>query len=183
VARPRLAVLLLLALPATALPPLSPGFVRLDELRIEVDQKKRDLLEQEAFAKKPREERMLLTFRKQGDFEGKPLTSKAVVQACLEWEEIRTDNPTAAGQRVVELLPVVLRERCGPAERRERRIVSRILLDALDDDYLPVRTAAIASLRAIYPFPREDRYDPKMGRRERISPIRAWKRHVSDQNR
>lgn len=175
--------ILLLALAAEALPPLSPGFVRLKELRRQIDARAEELLEQEAFDRKPREERMLLTFRKLGEFEGKALAAREVVEACLRWDAVDRPVPTEAGQRVLALLPLVLEERCGgPKDQKERRQASIPLLKALDSDSRPIREAAIASLRRLYNPPRVDRYDPAQSAKDRAQAIRAWKRTVAEQN-
>lgn len=176
------AAILLLALAAEALPPLSPGFARLKEFRRQIDARATELVEQEAFDRKPREERMLLTFRKQGEFEGKALAARDVVEACLRWDAVDRPVPTEPGQRVLALLPLVLEERCGPKEQKERRQASIPLLKALDSDSQPVREAAIASLRRLYNPPRVDRYDPGHSAKDRATAIRAWKRTVAEQN-
>jgi hypothetical protein len=179
----RVAAILLLALPAAALPPLSPGFARLKELRRQIDVRTAELVEEEAFDRKPREERMLLTFRKQGEFEGKALAAREVVEACLRWDAVDRAVPTEAGQRVLALLPLVLEERCGgPKDVKERRQASIPLLKALDSDAQPVREAAIASLRRLFNPPRVDRYDPAHSAKDRATAIRAWKRTVAEQN-
>ena len=174
------AALLLLSLSAAAAPPLSPGFVRLRDLRENIRLRSVEIREREEFDAKPREERMLLTFRKRGTFEGKALLGKLVVETCLGWEDVERAVPTEAGQRVLKLLPDVLHERCGPDNRKERRVVSQLLLKALDSDFLPVREAAIASLRRLYGPPRADRYDPAA--KDRRAAIRARKRAVWQQN-
>jgi hypothetical protein len=178
------ATLLLLALAAEALPPLSPGFVRLKEFRRHIDGRVLELREQEAFDSKPREERMVLTYRRSDAFEGRDLVARHVLETCFAWDEVARLVPTEAGQRVLDLLPQVLSERCGGGakDRKERRQASIPLLKALDSDFPPVREAAIASLRELYEAPRVDRYDPATPSRERAAPIRAWKRVVADQN-
>ncbi|MCK6461930.1 MAG: hypothetical protein L6Q95_18775 [Planctomycetes bacterium] len=176
------AAILLLALPAAALPPLSPGFARLKELRRQIDVRAAELREQEAFDRKPREERMLLTFRKEGEFEGKALSARQVVEACLRWDEVDRPEPTEAGRRVLELLPFVLEERRGGKDAKERRQASIPLLKALESDAQPVREAAIAAIRRLYNPPRVDRYDPAHSAKDRAAAVRAWKRTVAEQN-
>jgi len=174
-----LALLLVLAGVAGALPPASPGFVRLRELREEIRLGIVELQKREAFEARPREERMLLTFRKGEVFEGEELRGRDVARACLEWADVERQQPTEAGKRVLALLPVVLREKyAGSDDWRERRAIGYLLVRALDSDYLHVREAAIASLRRLYVPPRGDSYDPAQDRRDRASAIRAWKRHV-----
>lgn len=179
------ACLLLLALPAVALPPLSPGFQRMRELRRGMDERIVALREQEAFAAKPRVERMLLTYWRKAPFEGEEVDARDVIEACFGWEEAKRENPTEAAARVLRLLPLMLGERCGGPnlDRKERRQASVPLLKALDDDAEAIREAAIASLRKMYDPPRIDRYHPAMSARERSSQIKAWKRAVLQQNR
>jgi hypothetical protein len=180
------AALLLFALAAEALPPLSPGFLRMKELRRAIDASVEELRKEEAFASRPREERMLLTFRKGQPFEGKKLAARDVVEACFAWGEADRAAPTESATRVLALLPVVLQERCGgplQADRKERRLASVPLLKALDAAEQPVRATAIAALRALYEPPRVDKYDPAHSSRERYSAVRAWKRAVWQQNR
>jgi hypothetical protein len=180
-----LAGLLLLALPAAALPPLTPDFVRLREFRRNIDARVAELQEEEAFRSKPREERMLLTFGKQEEFEGEKIDARDVIEICFAWGEANRDKPTEAAVRVLKLLPQVLAQRCGGPnlDRRERRQASIPLLKGLDSDAKAVREAAIESLRKIYDPPRIDRYDPAQSAKERSSSIRAWKRAVLQQNR
>lgn len=178
--------LLLVVVAADAQPPLSPGFQRLKELRRAIEAKITELREREAFDKKPREERMLLAFRAKKAFEGDELDARHVVEACLAWDEVARAVPTEAGKRVLDLLPVVLEEHCGrqrdKKDQQRRRQPSIPLLKALDSDHLPVREAAIASLRRLYDPPRVDRYDAASPPKDRRAPIRAWQRAVSDQN-
>ncbi|HEX5138823.1 MAG TPA: hypothetical protein VFY93_17770 [Planctomycetota bacterium] len=181
----RMAALLLLALPAVALPPLTPGFVRMKDLRRSIDARIAELQQEEAFKSKPREERMLLTYGKQEEFEGRKIDARDVVEACFAWGEANGNEPTEAAIRTLRLLPGTLFQRCGGpnADRKERRQASIPLLKALDSDSAAVREAAIESLRKIYDAPRVDRYDPAQSAKERNSPIKAWKRAVLQQNR
>jgi len=179
------AALLFLALPAAALPPLSPGFERMRELRRNIDARVAEFQELEAFNSKPREERILLTYWQKKNFEGKKIDARDVIEACFDWEDVRRDNPSEVARRVLRQLPQMLADRCGGTDldRRERRQASVPLLKALDSDSEAIREAAIASLRKMYDPPRVDRYNPAQSARERSSHIRAWKRAVVQQNR
>ena len=180
----RIASLLFLALVAAAEPPVSVDFVRIREFRERVQARFVELQQREEFDAKPREERMLLTFRKgETKFEGKAITGKSVVTACFEWADVQEPQPTERGQRVLDLLPTVLRERYEVAvDRKERREVSNLLVKALDDELLHVRRAAIDSLKAIYGVPGGFKYDPTMASRERAGPIKEWKKYVTRRN-
>ena len=177
------ASLLLLTLVAAAQPPVSEGFLRLREFREALQARFTVFQEREQFDAKPREERMLLTFRKGEKFEGKDLTGKLVVKACLQWADVEQPQPTAPGQRVLDLLPTILRERYAVAvDRRERREASNLLVEALDHEFLPIRRAAIESLKAIYGVPSGFGYDPSFAAKDRAKPIKEWKRHVTKRN-
>lgn len=179
-----LAALALLVSAAGAMPPISTDFVRLREFREAIRIRAAELREQEEYAAKPREEKMLLALRKREKFEGKETAAKAVVTACFAWDDARQEVASEAAERTLALLPVVLGERWGKAfDRKERREVSVVLLKALEHDVLRIRKAAIASLRALYVPPRDDAYDPAGPAKDRAADVRAWKRHVAQANR
>jgi hypothetical protein len=166
------------------MPPISTGFARLREFREALRGREAGLREQEEFARKPREEKMLLALRKREKFEGKEITAKAAAAACFEWADARRDVAPEATERTLALLPVVLGECWRRSfDRKERRDVSSVLVKALEDDVLRIRRAAIASLRALYAQPRGDAYDPAAPEKIRDAAAKAWKRHVAQANR
>ena len=174
---------LLLALIAHAEPPAA-DFSRLKGLRDDLRDRIAELQQQEEFNAKPREERMLIAFGR-GDpkFEAKELGGKAVVKACLAWADLCQARPTEAGRRVMELLPKVMRERYAVAvNRKERRDVSSLLVEALDSEFLPVRQAVIDSLKAIYGVPGGFNYDPTLAAKGNSKAIKEWRRYVAARN-
>lgn len=180
----RLLPLLLLAFAARAEPPDAAEFVRLKGFREDLRGRFDELRQQEEFDRKPREERMLIAFGR-GDrrFEGKEIPGKLVVKTCLAWADVRRAQPTEAGRRVLGLLPAVLRDRYAVAvDRKERRDVSNLLVEALDSEFLPIRQAAVDALKAIYGVPGGFGYDPSLAAKGREKPIREWRKYVARRN-
>jgi len=178
-------LLLLLALAAAAQPPQVTDFVRLRKFKDNIATRIAKYTAEEEFARKPAEEKMLLAFL-QGEkkFGKEDLTGKLVVTTCLvKWADVQQPQPTEAGKRVLALLPDVLYERYAktidiPKDRKE---VSKVLLDALDSDYLHVRSAGFESLKRIYRTQSGWLYVPDMTKKERAEPIKNWRKFVGKQ--
>lgn len=174
--------LLLLVLTASADPPLVKDFRRIRDLKDDVQKAIVKRQEEEKEAAKPREEKMVLAFLAGAPkFEGKRISGRLVVTTCLKWADVQQETPTEAGQRVLDLLPEVLRRRyaAGIEIPKDRREVSNLLLDALDSDFLHVRRAAVESLKSMY---KTATYDPAMSRMERAESIETWRKYVVKQN-
>jgi hypothetical protein len=179
-----LAPLLLLALVADAQPPAVRDFRRLRGLRDDIATRYTSLKEQEEFALKPREEKMLIAFAKgEKKFEGKTLEGPKVVETILEkWDQVLQDPPTEAGKRVLAELPNVLFDRYKVIEiPKDRREVSLKLCDALDSDVLHVRFCAFEALKRIYRTPNGFMYVVDMDKKGRQDAIKSWRNHVKKQ--
>ncbi len=177
-----LATLLLLALVATAQPPVAQGFVRMKRFKDEILTRLAQLKADEEFASKPIEEKMLLAFLN-GDkkFGNEQLTGKLVVTTCLmKWADVQRAEPTEAGKRVLAKLPEVLSKRYGEAidVPRDRKEVSKFLLDALDSDLVHVQQAALDSLMKMYRTGQAFMYVPGMNKKQRAAPIKSWTKFV-----
>jgi hypothetical protein len=180
-----LASLLLLALVAAAQPPVVPDFVRMKAFRDEVLTRLAQLKADEEFASKPPEEKMLLAFLN-GDkkFGNELLTGKLVVTTCLmKWADVQRAEPTEAGKRVLAKLPEVLSKRYGEAidVPKDRKDVSKFLLDALDSDFIHVRAAALESLMKMYRTGQAFMYVADMNKKARAEPIKTWRKFVGRQ--
>lgn len=181
----RLLILLLLAVAAAAEPPAVKDFRRLKELRDDVAGRAQKFLDAEEYAKKPREEKMLIAFeRGEKRFENKPLSGELVVQTCLmKWAEVQQAEPTEAGKRVLGKLAPVLFEKYGKAIEvpKDRKDVGKLLCDALDSDFLQVRAAAFDALKLMYRTPSGFMYVETMDKKARREAIATWKKFVSKQ--
>jgi hypothetical protein len=175
--------LLLLSLVADALPPDVKGFRRLKKLRDDIASAHATLKQQEEFALKPREEKMLIAFGKGEKFEGKKLEGEKVVEMILKWDQVLSDPPAEAGKRVLAELPGVLFERYAKAIEipKDRRDVSLKLCDALDSDSIEVRRCAFEALKKIYRTPSGWMYVPEMDKKGRKDAISSWRNYVKKQ--
>ncbi len=182
-----LAPLLLLALAVAAQPPVVTDFVRMRKFKDNISSRILQLEAEEDFASKPREEKMLLAFAKgEKKFENEQLTGKLVVMTCLvKWADVQQPQPTEPGKRVLTLLPEVLFDKYGRAIEvpRDRKDVSKFLLDALDSDFLHIRAAAFESLRKVYRTQSGYMYVPDMTKKQRAEPIKTWRKFVGKQQK
>lgn len=172
---------LLLATIAAAQPPAVKGFRRLRSLRDDIATKFVSLKEQEEFALKPREEKMLLAFGKgEKKFEGKALDGEQLVVALFKWADVTQDPPTEAGKRVLAEIPNVLYDRYGKAIEvpKDRKDVALKLCDALDSDIIHIRTCAFEALKKIYKTPSGWMYVPDMDKKARQDSIKSWRNFV-----
>jgi hypothetical protein len=178
-------LVLLLSLAAAAQPPVVTDFVRIRKLKDTIASRIAQYTAEEEFAKKPPEEKMLLAFlRGEKKFGKDDLTGKLVVTTCLvKWEDVQQAQPTEAGKRVLALLPDVLYERYAKTidVPKDRKDISKVLLDALDSDFLHVRSAAFESLKKIYRTQSGWMYVADMTKKERAEPIRNWKKFIDKQ--
>lgn len=175
------APLLLLALAAAAQPPVVTDFVRMRKFKDNIASRIMQLKAEEDFASKPFEEKMLLAFEK-GD--NKKFTGKLVVMTCfVNWADVQQAEPTEAGKRVLAKLPEALYKRYGEAIDipKDRKEMSKFLLDALDSDFLHIRAAALESLKKVYRTQSDMMYVPDMTKKERVDSIRAWRKFVARQ--
>ncbi len=181
-----LAPVLLLALTAAAQPPVIPDFVRMKKLKDEIASRIAQLKAEEDFASKPDQEKMLLAYER-GDkkFGNQQLTGVLVVKTCLvSWADVQQAQPTEAAKRVLAKLPEVFHERYARWVEipRDRKDVSKFLLDELDSDFLHVRAAAFASLQKIYKMTNTGlMYVPDMNKKDRQDAIKNWRNFVKKQ--
>jgi hypothetical protein len=181
--RPALS-LLLLAIVAAAQPPDVDNFRRMKRLRTDIADQYASLKQQEEYALKPREEKMLIAFGNgEEKFDGKKLDGVSVVVTILKWDQVNTDAPTEAGKRVLSDLPTVLFKRYGAVidVPRDRKDVCWKLCDGLDSDFVLVRAAVFEALKKIYRTPSGFMYNVDMSKKERQDPIKSWKNYVKKQ--
>jgi len=179
-----LVALLAATLAASASPPSVKGFMRMDRLAAAIGERITQLREKEEFEAKPREERLVVLFRKRVEtYEKKALTGAYVVEEVFDWDAVRGAKPTADADRTVGLLAMALGERFGPtvklksrAEQRERYATGKELVDLLNHDRLYVRMAAFACLRQMYG--RTHDYRPDAPERERRKAQRHWRSEI-----
>ena len=180
-----LAPVLLLALAAAAQPPVIPDFVRMKKFKDDIASRIAQLKADEEYASKPDQEKMLLAFEKGEKTFGKlRLTGVLVVETCLmKWADVQQADPTEAAKRVLAKLPLVLWERYGKVVDvpKDRKDMSKDLLDALDSEFLHVRSAAFESLKKIYRTEVGFMYVPDMNKAERKGPIENWRKFVRKQ--
>jgi len=176
--------LLLLSIVVDAQPPAVQDFRRLRKLRDDIASQYASLKEQEEYALKPREEKMLIAFEKgEKKFEGKALDGPKVVDAVLKWDQVLQAEPTEAGKRVLAELPNVLFKRYAQAIEvpKDRKEVSLKLCDALDSDYIHVRASAFEALKRVYRTPSGFMYVVDMSKKDRKDAISSWKKYVNKQ--
>lgn len=183
-------VLLLLSAPLLAKPPSQSSVTRMDDLDVQLTDLLDKLQKQEAFASKPREERMILRYMA-GDkeFEGRKLTGQTLAKAILEdWKAVQKplEEVTADETRILELLASALGQRFGkaappPIPKKPRYNASKVLLKALKSRHDTIRKAGIDALHAIYDQRLLYRYDASSGaRREKIA---RWSREIERRKR
>lgn len=174
--------LLVLSAAAVAQPPAVPDFVRLKGFRDALAIRQQQLAAEEDFAKKPDEEKMVICYHRGDKKFGKDeLTGPLVVRTILKWENVQNEKPSDAGKRALSLLPDALRQRYAAVidVPRDRASVAKLLLEGLDSEYTPIRTASIASIMAIYRTMDPKMYEPTMNKKERAEAIKKWQKHVT----
>jgi len=180
-----LAPVLLLALAAAAQPPVVPDFVRMRKFKDDVASRIAQLKADEEYASKPDQEKMLLAFEKGEKMFGKqPLTGVLVVKTCLmKWADVQQAEPTEAAKRVLAKLPLVLNDRYAKVVEvpKDRKDISKDLLEALDSEFLHVRSAAFESLKKIYRTEVGFMYVADMNKKERQAAIENWRKFVRKQ--
>ncbi|MHC4547187.1 MAG: hypothetical protein ACYTEZ_00285 [Planctomycetota bacterium] len=175
-------LLLVLVAAARAEPPESRHYVRMDDLHLRLADRQAELRAQEEFAKKSREEKILISFDR-GDkkFEKLRLSGESVVKTILDWSEVEKDSPTEETLRVLEELGNVLEKkyaRVVDIPKRERHRASLPLVEALTDKRFHVRHAAIEALKKIYRTPNGHFYQPDADPKQRKEKQKVWKRFV-----
>lgn len=177
-----LACLLAVAAVATAKPPKSENFLRMDDLTPRILKRIKDLEAQEAFERLSRWEKMIILFeRGEKTFEGKKLTGDYLVKQVLkEWPAVQAEKPTEAVQKALKGFARALEERFAKGvdiDKRARRKAAKPLVDALTDDRFHIREAAIESLKKMY---RNTglMYQPDAHPNDRLKRQRDWEKHI-----
>lgn len=187
-----LAFLLIGGAAAQAAPPESPGFQRMDDLRVTLTNRYQELKKREEFEAKALPEKLVLLLERNDPnlkrFERVRLTPEDVAETVFEWEEVDRAAPTVAAQRTLDLLAAVLTKRfAGPSvvevNKRERKAVSIVLCKELMSKHFHVRVAAIEALKGIYREKDGRLYKPEAPERVRRDRAEAWKKYVIRQNR
>ena len=174
----------LLAVPALAGPPVVRGYHRMTKLEEKLADLAETLRKKEEFAKKPRQERMILRFYptppkgKETVFEGKKLTGEMLVKEILKWPAIQNMSPTPDALRILAMLPPALKTRyvVVPTPKTPRYLASKPLVKQLDSPHFHIRKAAIDCLKAMYS--QSGLYKPDADRAQRRKRIREWKRRI-----
>ena len=155
----RVAILLpLLAVVASAKPPVSEDFKRIDAFNRELASRFQKFKEAEEFKQKPLPEKLIIKWNDgEKSFGGvKKLTGETVIKAVFEWDELGSEKKSEAVDRVLILLPDVIKARYGQAVRlnsafkTDRYKASRVLVDQLVKPPLHVRELAIECLKNMY---------------------------------
>jgi hypothetical protein len=180
-----LLALLIPALPASAEPPSVHGFQRGDPLEQRMQERRRELLAEEEFARKPWHEKLVIRYAEgAASFDGRKLSDTFVVRQFLGWKEIRNDAPDPESVRVAMLLPEALRLRLvasKPLPKASRFEASRPLVEALTSRYRALRDLAIACLRALYGT--ELFYEADASASDRVKMQRAWAKEIRKRRR
>jgi len=177
--------LLLLAVPALALPPEIDGYVRLDTLRDQLRDRTEELRKKEEYERKPREEKMIIKFAEgEKKFEGKKLSGDVLVKEVLDrWDASEKDTPDQETLRVLNLLPNTLKAAYGkfPIPKAERYKAGYALVKLLNDKRLHVRSIAFECLQAIYGESLQ--YNPNADKSARAEKQKAWERNVKNKRK
>ena len=150
--------LLLFGAVASAKPPASDGFVRIDAFSRALAGRFQTLKKAEDFEKKPMPEKLLIKYGEGEKSFGsvKRLTGAAVIEAIFEWDEFIGETKSEAADRVIKLLPEVVKNYYGnavkrnPAFKNDRYKASKVLVDQLVKPPLHVRELAIECLKNMY---------------------------------
>lgn len=178
-------LLLLAAGVGEARPRAMPDFTRYGTLVEQFAEVVSDAREREEFERKPREERLLILFaRGAKEFEGKKLTPKWVAEQIFEeWKAVKADTVRPEDERVLAYCAQAFKEHFAhfgvniPRDAlRERWEASKVFVDALDSNYLPLRQAAFRVLVALYVVDYD--YDPMAQRSVRVASKRKWEAHI-----
>jgi hypothetical protein len=178
-----LALLAVMAGVADARPPKIRNYARIDVLLTKFNEAAVQQAEMERFLKKPRMERMILSFAFQWkEFEKKPLTGEIVVKEVFKsWNEFHKSKPDAEATRIAELLPPALMAnysamKAASVDKDERHKASLTLIDALNDKQHHVRNLAIKCLKQIYGT--SNQYSATASSRDRRKSQASWKKLI-----
>ena len=152
-----LPILLLLVGLASAKPPSSDGFERIDALQRQLAARLQKLKTAEEFEKKPLPEKLLIKWSdNEKKFENVKLSGESVLEAIFEWDEFIGEKPSEAADRVAKQLPEVIKTRYGEAVKltssfkKDRYEASKVLVNQLVKPPLHVRILAIECLKNMY---------------------------------
>ncbi len=177
-----LTALLLLALVAAAGPPQSKDYARMNDLLRRLGSRYEALVRQEEFEKKPRVEKILISYgRGEKRFEKFSLTGENVVKVVFDWDEVKKTPPGEEADRVLKKLVQVLTKRYARAldvPKRERYKASVLLVKALTDPRLHVRQAAIDSLKGIYRLTHGHFYQADQEAKELKKKQKTWTAYI-----
>ncbi len=183
--------LLLVAAAVAAEPPKSEHFRRMHDLTIRFTQRQEKLSAAEEFASKPRVEKILISFENGAKkFEKIKLTGENaganVVKAVLAWDELDKDPPTEAAERVLAKMGEVLEKRYARVveiPKRERHKAALLLVAALMDERLHVRSGAFEALKKMYRTTAGYLYQPTASAKDRKEKQKIWKRQIDRESK
>ena len=179
-----LLVAFLIALPVSAKPPATEGFVRIDKFTEMLDARLKELQEKEQFAKLPFEEQLVIMWAK-GEKSYKKvrkINGPDVIETIFDWDEINKEPPTDSANRLAASLPGVLKKKYGESLKMDKKFkserykVGRVLVAQLVNPPLHVRELAIECLNAMHHTRRNYVADDPKDRRVRRQ--KAWKDYI-----
>ena len=168
--------------PALARPPETPPFMRMDELGPRLADLNAKLQKAELFAKKIRQERMILRFeRGDKEFENKRFSDRSFVEEILvKWQAVQKPEEECEADhlRILALLPRALKARYDifPVPKAERYQAGKVLVKALKSKHFVLRKTAILCLDAIYG--RMLLYRPDASPGQRNDRYRKWLKEI-----
>ncbi|MGQ0612283.1 MAG: hypothetical protein ACT4PV_00825 [Planctomycetaceae bacterium] len=173
---------------ASARPPTTPDFVRIDRLLAEYTARIDELRRAEEFAAKSREEKLVLYYREgRAEYEGKKLTAAYVAEEIFEkWKAVQVETPRQEDFSTLLLLPDAFKVRFQAAVlnrtvKEDRFRASKTMVDALLHDHLHIRQIAFRCLEAIYTA--TFLYDPNASRGDRSAKQKKWREHIDKMRR
>ncbi|MHC4973120.1 MAG: hypothetical protein ACYTG3_12385 [Planctomycetota bacterium] len=184
-------ILLLIAAAVKAEPPKSEHFRRMEDLTIRFAERHEKLSAAEAFAQKPRVEKILISFENGAKkFEKLKLTGENaganVVKAILAWDELDKEPPTEDAERVLAKMGEVLEKkyaRVVEIPKRERHKAALLLVTALMDERLHVRSGAFEALKKMYRTTAGYLYQPTASAKDRKEKQKIWKRQIDRESK
>ncbi|MEE8105154.1 MAG: hypothetical protein V3T86_06435 [Planctomycetota bacterium] len=178
-----LALVAVIAGVADARPPKIGNYARIDVLLAKFNEASVRQAEMERFLKKPRMERMILSFLWHWkEFENKTLTGEVVVKEVFKsWTAFHAPKPEPDVVRIAALLPAALMEnysamKAASVDKDERHKASLTLVDALNDKQFHVRMLAISCLKQIYGT--SNQYSATASSRDRRKSQASWKKLI-----
>ena len=174
---------------ALAKPPASQDFKRIDDFKRELASRFQQFKKAEEFKQKPLPEKLIIKWSEgEKAFGGvKKLTGEAVIKAVFEWDALGAEKKSEAVDRVLKLLPEVIKTRYGQAVvlnrsfKVDRYNASKVLVDQLVKPPLHVRELAIECLKNMYGARRGYVAEDSKAKRERRK--KEWSSYIKQRKK